>query len=315
MKERGAEREYTPPRLEEAEDKLYWILVPELKRRAIDPVSFKDYRESVVKHDTTLVAALEAEFKKEMALDPEHALAVKRGELCEAIVATQIEESNWMGSNAEVTIPSRYDDIVNGIDIIVGFDEEEMHSHLGLAVDVTESTRGVERKFHKIRESIENGELSQVKYFDSDYFHGALRQVPRVTIGADRTALREVADLLLYFKMRKKRPVDTQTVSKEIAGSLTTRFKEVREKLETHHLQFQILLEIVAQLEVFREYAEKENKEKPAASYEKVLAIAKRILKEKRGMIGEAKYREIEVRIQDDVVHRMIIEKAKQFGR
>ncbi|MBI4094345.1 MAG: hypothetical protein HY436_00900 [Candidatus Liptonbacteria bacterium] len=190
------EAPYEPPRLEEAEEKLFHLIVPELRAHAIQPESFHDYREETTRRDMAHVEKLERTFKDESASDPEYAIGVKRGELFEAIIATQIEESNWMGETAEITVPARYDDIVNGVDLIVGFTEEETHSHLGLAVDATESVRGVDRKFLKIKESIENGTLSLIKYFDSEYFHGTLRQVPRVVIGADRSTTKEVTDLL-----------------------------------------------------------------------------------------------------------------------
>ncbi len=60
----------------------------------------------------------------------------KRGECLEIILADQIYDGDWFGPEAMTSITSEYDDIVNGIDMIVEFDKEKPQ-RMALAVDAS----------------------------------------------------------------------------------------------------------------------------------------------------------------------------------
>jgi hypothetical protein len=190
-------RSRSQERLPEMEEALYEVLVPETKKNAIRIEEFADlYGETAVKEDTRYVKNLETRFEK--------GPSAKFGELFEAIIDSQIEDADLMGPHASVIIPSRFDDVANGVDSIVEFEEEGATSHLALAVDVTKSSEGLKKKFERIRSSIEEGELSRVKYFKSENFRGELRNVPRVVIGADHPTVENISNLLLRFIRIKK---------------------------------------------------------------------------------------------------------------
>lgn len=292
--------------LSEVEKKLYTSLVLPQEAEAIDPRSFGDlYDKSVIEADLLRVSGLEAKFKAEAENDPDKEAWDKRGKLFEAIVRDQTEMSDWMGETARVIVPSRYDDIVGGVDGIVEFDDETSKTHLVLAVDVTESELGLNRKFEKINETIRKGSLSRVKYFRSGNMRGELTLVPRVVIGADRKSMDEVAELLLEFKT-------TQKGGAQRGGKESERFREARKKLAESDMQYKILVEMKEQLIAFRDFASRvagENRREIVEAYDRVLKLIEGVLEGK----PESELKETRSRLEKDGVFNLIIEKSKRI--
>jgi len=292
------------PELSEEEEKLYDLLVPENRTLAINLDDFSDlYGQEVVTRDKKLVAEREAEFQRQAEADPESKNLLKRGELFEAIINDQIEQSEWLGEDASVIVPARYDDIENGVDSIVEFEIETGRSHLALAVDVTKSTKQLDKKFDAIKNSIKNGRLSRVKYFRSKDIRGELKEVPKVVVGADEETMQEVAGLLLIFKTRQKHRL----------AEKAEEFWITLEALKNHRLQLQITEEIMTQLKAFAKYARKLGKDQIAAKYESALNIMSRVAKEKENEAGD-QYAANRLKINEDSVYKMIIEKAECFA-
>lgn len=290
--------------LTETENKLYKELVLPQEAEAIQLEEFSDlYAKEIIEKDSRAVAELEAKFKAEAQNDPEQADWVRRGKIFEAIVRDQAEMSDWMGPAARVLVPSRYDDIMNGVDGIVEFEDEASKTHMILAVDVTESELGLDRKFQKIKGTIDSGSLSRVKYFKSDTMRGELTKVPRVVIGADRKSMHEVAELLLEFKAAQK-----EGASK--TGKLSDRFKDIRNKLAESDMQYKVLIEMKAQIAAFRDYAAKVRQPEIKDAYERVLSILNSILEEK----PEAELSETVSRLEKDGVFNLILDKSKKIG-
>ncbi len=247
------------------------------------------------------------------AANPEAKFWRQRGALLEAIVNDQIDSSDWFGESAIVIVPSRFDDVVNGVDSIVEFEEGIDHSYLALAIDVTKSGEHLTKKFDKIRTSIEKGELSRVKYFESRGVQKELLPIPRVVVGADQKTMEEVATLLLAFKTHQRHPAlkSESSAGQEAAEEKKKDFRRIREELAEHKLQFQLLFQIKIQLEAFWRYAKKTGKEKPAETHERLLETVNGIIEVKA---DTQNFSEIESAINEDGVHRMIIEKARGFG-
>lgn len=309
-----AERRW--PELSETEERLYGILVPENKKRAIKPEDFSDlYGKETIEKDLAVVKKIEEGFGAKNADDPEARLWIERGWLFEAIVNDQIDRSAWFGEGAEVIVPSRYDDLINGVDSIVEFEETQdaNPSHLALAVDITKSGVQLQRKFGDIKRSIEDGKLSEIKYFASERVRGELRQVPRVVVGADQRTMEEVADLLLRFKIRQQHPAlrkESGLSEQEIAAA-QNEFRTVRDALKDHPLQFQLLSEMQRELEGFRNYASSIGKHKVARIYERALQTVNRILE---GRIRGKNFSAIDQTMRSDGVYDMIMEQAEKFG-
>jgi hypothetical protein len=283
-------------RLSEPEEALYRLLIPPMEGRAINPQDFSDlYSPEMINTDLARVDQIEQGFNKSLSGES------KAGPLFEALVFDQIEDSNWLGENATIIIPARFDDYVNGVDGIVEFDTDAAPSHLALAVDITRNEKRVEEKFKAIRTSIDHDQLSEVKYFRSENFKGRLSNVPRIVIGSDRAMIVDAIDLALRFKRMQK------NAGSEFRGD----FKSVRTALEEHPIQFQILLEAQVQIESFLRYAERQNKQKSAQSYRRILGVINDILSKKSEHPEAAAILD---RAKRDSVFELIIEKARRFG-
>ncbi|MFC1686655.1 hypothetical protein ACFLZS_01885 [Patescibacteria group bacterium] len=170
----------------------------------------------------------------------------KLGKVFEVLFYEQAELSNWLGENAYTYLTSDYDDIINKVDIVAEFiREDDAASFLGLAVDVTIGhNTEVENKLKKIKKEIKNGELTKIKYFESENvgIRGELSNIPRVVIGVEKDTLLEMSKLWVDNK---------------------------NETLGEHSIRFQVLEEILFQLEAFQEYAKQEGQDKLADTYEK----------------------------------------------
>jgi hypothetical protein len=292
-------------RLPETEEALYDVLVPETKNNAIQLEEFADlYGKEAIEKDKEYVKKREAIFEK--------GPSVKFGELFEAIVDSQIEESDLMGPNASVIVPSRYDDVANGIDGIVEFQQEQATSHLALGIDVTKSKEKLSKKFDDIRNSIKTGNLSRVRYFRSKTgnFRGELRNVPRVVIGADHPAVEDVSSLMLRLIRMKKTIAENRRLNANdaIAQNLPKEFAKVRQELALHPIQGIVLTEIKDQLLAFKEYAMKIKQYEVADSYSQVLSLINVIIAEK-----EEAWQDITERIYDDEIFQAIKEEVAKI--
>src|SRR3989344_1795704 len=144
----------------------------------------------------------------------------------EAILHEHGEQSNWFGAEATTLKTSRYDDIINGVDELIEYQKEDSSlSFLALAVDATYSheTRG---KLRRIKGEIDAGNLATIRYFAAENvdIKGELKNIPHVIVGTDRSTLLELSELWLQGK---------------------------NGELAIHHIQFQILEEIISQCETF----------------------------------------------------------------
>lgn len=221
----------------------------------IDPKDFQDIYGSV-DADIALVEKKEKKFAEQAKMDSLEARNRRKiAAIFEAVIFEQIEQSNWFGETAVTIQTSRYDDIVNGVDTIVEFDEEENSSHLALALDVTTAISFSE-KFKRIKEGIEREELAKIKYFRSDAlnFRGEKSKIPHVVIGADRGTVFDVIGA--WMRGDKK-------------------------SLAAHPVQIKIIEEVRIQLEAFRRYAKSIGREDIVRIYGKTLRIIDKIVSEK----------------------------------
>lgn len=248
-----ASQEHTPvsdKMLDEAYKKAEKIL-----SAPIDPREFTDYKD--VEADIAFVEQQEARHRKIAAQDsPEQARGRKLGKIFEAIIFEHAEQSNWFGENAATTQASRYDDIQNKVDAIVEFSEGHAQaSHLALAMDVTVSERFGE-KFAHIKETIDRGELTEIKYFVSEILniHGKKRNIPHVVLGVDRKTLYDV-------------------VAKWARGE--------QRALADHPIQVKLLAGIKVQLQAYAKYAETVGQSHLPPIYEKTLRTIEQIIADK----------------------------------
>ncbi|MEY2664422.1 MAG: hypothetical protein RIT04_230 [Candidatus Parcubacteria bacterium] len=224
----------------------------------IDPEDFRDIYGENVDRDIAYVADMEEKFELNKHESPQSERNEERAKIAkifEAIVFQHAELSNWFGESAQTVQASRFDDIANGVDTIVEFEDGNSAHHLALAVDVTTS-RTILEKFDRIRTEIDAGKLTEIKYFVSEKLdlRGHKANVPRVVIGADRQTIYNVVNAWLA---------------------------EDKKALAEHPIQIKILMEIDAQLKAFKTYCETIGAHDLATVYEKGIRIIGEIMEQK----------------------------------
>lgn len=257
------------PHMRMAYEKSQRVLV----ESAIKLEDFRDLYEGVVDRDQEWVERMEAG-QSETDIHKMHA------DIIEAILFEHIEQSNWFGESATTIKTSKFDDIRNGIDIIVEFEEETNRLvHMGLAVDVTFGNTAAQNKIMKIKENIENGILKEVKYFMSERspHKGLYRNLPSVVVGVDRLHLDELARM--WTDDGRKR------------------------EFAVHPVQMMILHEIRSQLMKFSKYAEQCGKKDIAAIYQKQLSMVQQILAWKSGV--DSRTYEKSDSVHDDILRQL----------
>jgi hypothetical protein len=244
---------------------------------------FKDtYGEDVVDNDKNYVSRMEEIFSRESGEQKNNS---QYAEIMEAILCEQIELSDWMGPNASTIKTSRFDDIKNGTDFIVEFSSTmNALSHLGIAVDVTFGANSVEEKFKKIKNEIESGKLTEIKYFESQngQYKGRLRLLPRVVIGVEKPLILKLAKVWMDPSLKKD--------------------------FGAHPVQITFLEEIREQLQVFGRYAELVGQPDIAKVYERDLLIIEKVFQER----NEAARGE---HLEEDKVQRSIQYSLDLFGK
>lgn len=275
---------YFPESKMDVYDQVYDQLVTEYKESAIKPGDFSDlYGQSVIKDDTKYVKKMEKRFTEQEGDQGPSEKIRKRAEILEALLAEQIELGEWFGPDAQTINTSRYDDIVNGVDMAIEFEREEGFKHLALSIDVTSGDKIVAEKLERIRQQIEAGQLTQIKYFLSEKsdIRGELRNMPRVIIGADPKTIRELSELWLTVKNLRRVLQKKEGLSEDSIKSTRERIKEAIQKLAEHKIQQQLLLEIEMQLRCFVKLAIKSNRPEVAQKYQNALDLVASIVTEK----------------------------------
>lgn len=245
-------------------EKVYREIVDAAREYKIDMNDFSEIYGDLTK-DAELVSRYEANNGKENT--PKENEAKKIAKIFEAILCQQTELSEWLGSDVTTMLCSDYDDYVNGVDIVAEFSEGDFSpSYLGLAVDATYSS-DLSKKFKKIKNEIASGKMAEIKYFKSSEmdFMGKMSQIPRVVVGAKYQTIIELVEM-------------------QKAGK--------KKELGNHWIQFQILEQILEQLEEFQKYADKIGQENVSLKISRVKNRINRILGNKKKMVKDSGQRD-----------------------
>lgn len=210
---------------------------------SFDPSKFEDlYTTEGIKRDQQYVLDMNRRFNQSANNELIEGLTERDvKELAERVeyeVIRGINVGQWFdGVGAYKT--SEFDDIANGVDVVLEIQSGNNYGQLGLGVDITFS-HNVEKKFRRIKDEIDNydgdeNRLARVKYFDSQNTgtRGELNNLVRAVVAVDLPMLKDMAS------------------------------KKDAESLHTHISRHVTLLEIQHQLDTFLKYASKNN---PAAT-------------------------------------------------
>ncbi len=208
-----------------------------------------------VEKDLLLVQSIKKNFTKHIEhLDADEIRKIKEGkqraDALEVIISEAGELYDWAGPEANFLRSSEYDDLVNGVDIIIEFDipqgSDAEPKRIALAIDASMNAESevvlkkMKRNIRKIME--ESDEKPVVKYFKSNVtdYKGSLPIVIPVIVGLEGTHVDALISEYASLKKLKKISNPTDLTKKTI--------KDLQEKLASHPAQSVFYSEIVSQL-------------------------------------------------------------------
>lgn len=114
--------------------------------------------------------------------------ALVQAEILEAMIYDLVRNQKWFGANANAILPSAYDDLFLGNDVILEHKHEGVSSYSGVGIDITIGETSFVSKVADTKARIKRGQLGRVKYFKSEdaNYVGSLNNIAHFVIGVDR---------------------------------------------------------------------------------------------------------------------------------
>lgn len=184
----------------------YW-----LASKSVNPKQLANFDPTMVARDQKTVQRLETLF---VSRDTPQQME-------ERMISTIFEVSLWwltrqckfFGERASAVLPSRFDDYVNGTDLVLEImSTDEQIAHLGLGIDATFGTNAVCEKLSELHGNVLKGKSTEIKYFKSSdgKIEGTLREVPHAIVGLSVGRAKEVGVLWRMSEKGEKLPVSPE---------------------------------------------------------------------------------------------------------
>jgi hypothetical protein len=219
--------------------------------------SFSDiYEVSEIENDKKYVTEMKEKFKKNETKESKESKTI--ADAVEIIINDQIELADWLGEETYTYQTSEYDDIKNGIDAVLEFvnDDENDQNFLGIAFDITYKN-DVRKKFFRIKKEIEKHQKNNIKYFQSENnteYKGSIDNIAKLVISLDIKSAEELIELYCGNKNKE---------------------------LSKHFFQFQLIDELLYQLNTFMKYSKSVNNQDSYILYKETKEKIENIKKEK----------------------------------
>lgn len=156
-------------------------------------------------------------------------------DIYEGVIVEQAEQNNWFGKNVNFYPASKYDDYANGVDGVAEFfdTKTEDREYVAMSFDVIFSNHAehVVDKLKITKKMIDEGHLSEVKYFEDADGNKKRLSAPRIILGSRLISAEKLIDLW--------------------GSKKTDRNKQLAE----HPIQIKLLLETYLQAHHFCNYA------------------------------------------------------------
>jgi hypothetical protein len=234
-----------------------------LKKYAILEGDFTDlYGADNVEDDLSFVYKKKQDFAKG---DKEKGLAeqAKLATILEAVICSQVNTAQWFGPYAKALKASDLDDFKHGVDEVLMVKPPQLAAnYLGLGIDVTYGGSYMEAKFQRIKDEIDNGQLTTIKYLKAGDDRGERVNVPRLIIAVDGETVEALA----------------QAWYADAPG------------LKDNVVKYQILKELVEQLQAFEQYAIRANQQVAAEVYAEARAVIEPIFATIQKQFANYKY-------------------------
>lgn len=298
----GSETSYRIERISANEQAAFDSLLPRHRKLALNPDNFLDvFSQQAIDQDKVAVE------RKKARMDAVDSPPHRRAQLLEAILAEQIELSDWLGGNAETITPAEYDDLFNGIDLAIEFEDDTpenttQYKYLSLGIDVISGPGSVKNKIYRIRENIRNGSFGQMKYFKSERNNDQkppLTHIPAFIIGADPRTINDLATLWL---IGNRSITPSANRSRTELEESREEAKKAKEKLGKHPARLLIILELLAQVDAYYTYAQTAGIDKAMLKkYDEIKARLEGILKEIKSKSPQLIHEQERIIRNDDV--------------
>src|SRR3989344_6119444 len=289
-------------RISSTEEEVFRRLIPKFQALRINMDEFEGvYPKEEIERDKRSI-----EMKKGL-FDHVNSPFHQRAQILEALLAEQIELSEWLGGDAMTIVPTEYDDLYHGVDLAAEFKGTDTLRYLAMGVDVTTSKISIMNKLAIIKSHIKDGSLTEMKYFTSEGlpdFHGRMTNIPSIVLGADARTINELADLWLTVDNSKNPSSETDSIGRE---ELRKQAREAQKKLAHHRAQILVLRQMEIQLETFGRLARKKGHTEIASRFDDLFAFIKAALSKKRISKADEQINE------SDDVFRAIRENLEKF--
>lgn len=259
-----------------------------LRKETADPYEFSDIMSGAeIAADLQRTNEARAKFNEH---SKEEDLLDRLALSTEFLLYHQIGIAGWLSAEGVRTYVEKTadpDDVLRGTDIVIEFDMGQGMEPLAISVDLTIGSLTLSKKVHSIKQGIDTGTLSEVRYHtEPDGNHKSLLRTPKVAIG----------------------------ISPDRAMALTKLFmsenKEATAKLRDHPIQLAITRQVYLQLEGYEDYAAATDKPKLAERFARAKAAIKKVLAEK-----EAKFKDDPLAMGEDSVSDMRLALRSQLSR
>jgi hypothetical protein len=268
-------------------------------KKRIAENNFEDkFGKEVIERDLALVSRLKDKFATQIEhlgqADIERInVGEKFSEILEVIISDEGERYGWIGENNVLRRTSEFDDIFNGVDVILEFKpEEELSSEgqpvtkkMALGVDASRNndfhalTAKINRNVAKLTDQ-NNPKLNEVKYFQSAFNineKGRLKPIIPVVIGLDRKHLSELVSVCALLRsLPHSQMGEAYDKSGVKAGDLQ---KELSERLKKHPAQAVFCKEIELQLMYYLKVFQNKTYPRAEKYKDEIRSILKKIKK------------------------------------
>jgi len=188
-------------------------MAEEIEQAEKERIQLEDFRgakyfnDEEIDRDIAFTKRKKSEFEeREANSPPEVKKMCENARIIELFLPMAIKDFNWLGENTNVVQTSTYDDYANGVDSVVQMMEPDETRNLGMEIDFTSSLAEMEDKIKKIGSSIQEGNVTRVKYFDSPAT-GKLKnlKMPKIAFGAPFNEIIDFADAFVEAKKNQSK--------------------------------------------------------------------------------------------------------------
>jgi len=193
-------------------------------------------------------------------------------------ITNEFISKGWLGKDVKAKHTADPDDL-NGVDIVSEFTKEDPRQYLGLGIDAT-FAKDLKGKFRGIKAGIVRGKLASVKYYKTEDGQAGLSNIPNVVVGVELKTIKELGEAWV---------------------------NNDEDYIKNHHIQFQIIDQILMQLDKFNKYSTVLEREEIAEKFKATYDLVERIKKDK---IESGRYLNHSKR---DLMHSRIEEELDDF--